>query len=468
MKPEAETVEEIAADLILTEKGKIASCYPNYLEIVRRDPDMTGRIRYNALSDDPMLRGVDWNLDSHSLTDYDLLRMLEITAVNYAIENKNKLLDAVMQVAGENVYHPVRDKLNSLKWDGINRISELFPVFLGAERSALTTHITTVLLHGAIQRVMLPGIKFDMCIVLADRQQGSGKSTMCRFLALSDEWFCELSSIDDRKVAYETVRGHWIVELGELIATNRAKDTEGIKSYLSAQKDEYRDPYSKRSRSRPRQCVFIGTTNKPQFLPNDKTGNRRFIPLLCDGRKAERHILNDEKFSRYYIEQCYAEAMEIGSTTGWQLTIDCKFNADLEQLRSESTPDDTRVGMIQQWLDDTPVNMVCSRMIWDKVFNPMDSREPKKADLDGIAEIMNLQITGWKSYRGKNGQAKDNKYVFKDVGSNGVAYGKQRAWIRDMLPEPVVVPSAATLPGIKSPDDTAFSALSAGESTPFD
>lgn len=471
LEPKQATVEsvgEIKESLAQGKNGSVYDKYPNYLEIVRRDPSMAGKIRYNALSDDPMLCGVDWNLGSHPLTDYDLLRLLEITAVRYGIESKKKLLDAVMQVAGENAYHPVRDRLNSLEWDGKSRISELFPVFLGVERSALTTHITTVLLHGAIQRVMAPGVKFDLCIILADRQQGTGKSTICRMLALSDDWYCGLNSINDRKAAYEIIRGHWIVELGELLATKHAKAIESIKDYISAREDDYRDPYAVRGLRRPRQCIFIGTTNQTEFLPDDKTGNRRFIPLLCDGRRAERHILDDAKFSRHYIEQCYAEAMEIGRTTGWQLTIDPKFNEELEQLRSESTPEDSRVGMIQQWLDDTKANVVCTRMIWDKVFNTTDGREPKRQELRDISDILNNQINGWKSYKGKDGKAKDNKYVFKEVGSNGVAYGKQRAWIRDMLPEQVVIPNVIPNTGEPSPPDATFAAVSADDPTPFD
>ena len=75
------------------------------------------------------------------------------------------------------------------------------------------------------------------------------------------------------------LQGHWIIEMSEMIATANAKSIEEIKSFLSKQKETYKVPYETHPADRLRQCIFAGTTNRQDFLPRDRTGNRRFIPV---------------------------------------------------------------------------------------------------------------------------------------------------------------------------------------------
>ena len=109
------------------------------------------------------------------------------------------------------------------------------------------------------------------------RQARPGKSTFFRLLAVKDEWFSDdLRRLDDDNV-YRKLQGHWIIEMSEMIATANAKSIEEIKSFLSKQKETYKVPYETHPADRLRQCVFAGTTNRQDFLPRDRTGNRRFI-----------------------------------------------------------------------------------------------------------------------------------------------------------------------------------------------
>lgn len=113
-------------------------------------------------------------------------------------------------------------------------------------------------------------------------------------------------------VIHEHLRGHWIIEMPEMIATISARNNnEEIKSFLTRQKDTYRDPYAKYEEDRRRQCVFAGSTNTRQFIPFDRTGARRFLPIAIDNSKAEKHILDDEEEARAYFDQLWAEAMVI-------------------------------------------------------------------------------------------------------------------------------------------------------------
>ena len=408
-------------------EGQILSVFENYVNILRQDNYLKGKIRNNALTGLPEVGGVYWDLAPHSINDNDLYMIRYYISKLYEIRNKDDIRQAVSIVASENTYHPIVELLKSLKWDGVQRIGALFPRYLGAERSEYTTAVTTLFLHGAIQRVFNPGVKFDYCLILADKNQGTGKSTMVRFMALNDLWYTDqLNNFSKLKDAFETIRGHWINELGEMLATKNTKDVESIKAYISRTSDGYRTPYGIYQNEYPRQCIFIGTSNKPHFLPNDPTGNRRFIPILCDGKRQEVHPLENETEAREFVKQCYAEAMAIGERDGWQLVLDRKYDEELEELREMSTPEETKEGMIQQFLDTCGLDMVCSRLIYDEVFNDlMCTKTAEGWELQEISDLMNLKITGWQRYRGQNGKGHDVKYRFKGKYER---YGSQRAW----------------------------------------
>lgn len=431
-KPQVTTSQQILdihtgfeSRLQRTELGAIKNIFSNYVEIIEHDPYFRDRLRLDALNGRTEARGFIWDIMPHPIRDIDLNNIRREIALRYGIDNKNHIRDAINTVAADHKYHPIVEKLNSLQWDGTPRIGELLPRYLGAERTDYTTAVTHLLLNGAIQRVTDPGCKFDYCIIIADTRQGTGKSSLCRFLAIDDKWFTDsLGDLGDTKRSFENIRGHWICELGEMIATRRTKDVEQIKAYISRAADDYREPYATYSEVYPRQCIFIGTSNKPQFLPEDRTGNRRFIPIICDGSRAEVHPMKDEQETREYVLQCYAEAMSYGKEHGFSLLLNRKYDSELDTIRTDSTPDDTRVGVIQEWLDENKnVEYVCSRMIWKKALAASTYTDPKPYELQDIADIMNLQIQGWERYKGKDGKARDNKMRFKD-------YGTQRAWQR--------------------------------------
>ena len=366
----------------------------------------------------PEVTGFYWDSRGHPIRDADIYHLRRFCDARYFLGNETNIRQAVAVVALNNAYHPVRNLLKSLKWDGVHRLADLFPRFLGAERSDYTTAVTRLLFSGAIQRAFRPGIKFDYCIILADTKQGTGKSTLCRALALNDDWFADsVANMADTKKAFESIRGKWIVEIGELMAVKKTKDVEAVKAFISRQADVYRDPYGIYPEDYLRQCVFIGTTNKPQFLPEDKTGNRRFIPLICHGGRQEVHPMEDFEATKEYARQCYAEALALGIN---ELTLDRKYQEELDAMQEQATPDDTRVGMIQAWLDNCGKDFVCSRMIWDKVFAGQYERQPQSYELRDIADIMNLEIEGWSQY------VKDGKIRKKKIDG----YGPQRAWIK--------------------------------------
>ena len=270
----------------------------------------------------------------------------------------------------------------------------------------------------ALSRIYRPGCKADEMLCLVG-QQGAGKSTFFRFLALKDDWFSDdLRNLGDNKV-YEYLRGHWIIEMPEMIATISAKNNEEIKSFLTRQKDSYRDPYAVYGEDRKRQCAFAGSTNTRQFIPFDRTGSRRFLPIAIDSSKAEKHILDDEEEARAYFDQLWAETMVLYWTTENKnslLKFSKEMEKEIEEYRKQFTQEDTMAGTIQGWLDAYKGTHVCLVQIWKEAFDYFD-REPKKFETNEICSIMDTQITGWK---------RAGVHRFEKQG-----YGRQRSWIRE-------------------------------------
>lgn len=182
-------------------------------------------------------------------------------------------------------YHPVREAITALRWDGKPRLEEMLIRYLGAPDTAYTREVSRLIFAGGIHRAFRPGCKFDVMPVLVGLRQGEGKSTFVRWLAMDDAFFREVTVLEGQKGS-EAVEGAWICEMAELLALRRAKDAEAVKGFISRQSDSYRRPYQRHTEDVPRSCIYIGTTNRAEFL-TDVTGNRRFYPITCRGEGSD-------------------------------------------------------------------------------------------------------------------------------------------------------------------------------------
>ena len=201
--------------------------------------------------------------------------------------------------------------------------------------------------------------------------------------------------------------------MSEMMATVNAKSIEDIKSFISRQKETYKIPYEMHPEDRPRQCVFVGTSNSMDFLPLDRTGNRRFAPILVHPDRVEKHILEDEKEARNYIIQAWAEAMELYRSGQHELKLSKDTENYLRQMQKEFMPEDAKVGIIQLWLDELSQDYVCSTMIYKEAFDH-EYDTPKDWELKEINNVMNNSISGWE---------KISSHRFAE-------YGIQRGWRR--------------------------------------
>ena len=222
-----------------TDNGAVKNSIRNCLTVFQNDPKLERAIRYNILTERiDIVKPLWWSKPTTTLNDTDLNYLLLYLEDQYTLTSEKKIQKAISIVADCNKYHPIRDYLNGLEWDGTERIHCALPHFLGAEESEFTYECLRLFMLGAISRVFKPGSKFETMLCLVGGQ-GAGKSTFFRLLAIKDEWFSDdLKRIDDDNV-YRKMQGHWIIEMSEMIATANAKSIEDIKSFISRAKETY-------------------------------------------------------------------------------------------------------------------------------------------------------------------------------------------------------------------------------------
>ena len=327
-------------------------------------------------------------------TDTEESRMRAYFERNYSMYNQNKMTDALMIYFNNNRVNPLLDILEGLQWDGKPRVEQFLHDVMKADDSDYIRECSRLIFAGGVHRAYNPGCKFDDMIVLIGGQ-GAGKSTIVRWLNIEDQFYQEIKTIAGKE-GIEAIRGVWIGEVSELMAMTRVKEAEAVKAYITSQKDSYRPPYQKNVQTIPRRCVFIGTTNNPQFL-TDKTGNRRFYPVLCrsDGYK----LLDNEEAVRGYIRQAWAEAVHLYKEGKLQPFAKKEVLEQIRAAQEAAMEDDWRVGQIEQYLDDmkkAPNSTVSVIELWHKALNNPDEIKPTRKDSIEITQII-TNIPGWVS-----------------------------------------------------------------------
>ena len=402
-----------------TDKGGTANSIRNCVIVFENDPLFAGKIMRNLLTEtDDMIGEFPWRRDTTRFDDQDLPHVLLHFEQYYGIRSEKCVQNAFRVVASAHGFHPIRNYLRKLRWDGNYRIRYALHHFLGAEVNDYNAACLQIFMLGAVKRIFEPGAKFDLMLVLTG-VQGAGKSTFLRFLAVRDEWFSDdLKKLDDEKI-YQRLAGHWILEMSEMVATANAKSIEDIKSFLSRSKDTYKFPYDRYAADHLRQCVVAGTTNKMDFLPMDRSGNRRFLPVQVHPERAETHILADEAASRAYIDQMWAEIMAIYESGDYSTHLSREMEEKLAWEQERFQQEDTMAGQIYAFMEGFEGDKLCSKQIYKEALDhPYD--EPKQWETREIFEIVNVgiangSIPGWRPFA--------NSRRFEK-------YGTQRGWER--------------------------------------
>lgn len=373
---EFEGKQELIEMLDFDEKCKIYQSIKNIETILQHDPELNGALGWNdfigavSFRADLPWRKYDPDEDySNVIADKDhsyFMKHME----KYGITSKIKIEHGIVIAADRNRFHPVREYIKSIEWDGKERMQDLISDYLGAHKTGINRIFTRRALISAVARVFQPGCKADEMLVLVSPRQGTGKSTLISKLA--GKWFSDTLDNLNHKDAYGQLEGSWIIEISEMTAT-RKTEKERMKAFLTSRRDKYRKAFGKCEEVVNRQNIFIGTSNDLQFI-TDQSGGRRFWPIHVDVVKPEKDLWTD--LTENEVAQVWAEAYQ-AYMCGERWHLSAVEEAEAQKIQSEFTEVDPMQDAIEEYLD-TPVPAGWSN------WSPEDRRRYKHGENNAI------------------------------------------------------------------------------------
>jgi predicted P-loop ATPase len=300
--PAKEWVKQLTVD----GNGHAQKTLQNIMLALQKHESLRGCVQLNLLSEQKLAaEGLPWirAADSKLWRDEDTTEVCRWLETIFNKVSRADVRNALNAVAMRQAYHPIRDYLNGLTWDGAPRLDTLFIVYMGAEDTEYTRAVTRKSLVAAVARVMTPGCKYDYMPILIGGQ-GFKKSTVFFILAGGTEYFSDSLTTFEGQRAKEGVRGKWILEIAEMQTLERT-EINAAKGFITQRSDYYRPAFGEETKDFLRQCVFFGTSNDFECL-RDPTGGRRFWPIVIDPARASKDVNIDLPAER---DQIWAEAV---------------------------------------------------------------------------------------------------------------------------------------------------------------
>lgn len=272
------------------------------------------------------------------IQDVDVLLVKSYLVDHFRVEVATKKIEEILIVlAKKKSFHPIRDYLKGLSWDGQERLDDWLHTYLGAKSTPYTRMAGRKTLTAMVARILHPGIAFHHALILQGEQR-RGKSVTWKILA-GKEYHTDVDLDINRSDTRQMLLGKWVVELGELSTTHRA-GVNAMKNFISSDVDEFRRPYGRFFEKRARQFIFVGTTNQDQYL-RDITGNARFWPIEVEQLKYD-DLIRDR-------DQLLAEALVHYECRAEQINFHPRWFLDAIQEETESRSEflDTEARIIE-------------------------------------------------------------------------------------------------------------------------
>ena len=370
------------------DNGRVKPTLDNMLKILVHDQALSGRVAYDRFASRYVTKGaLPWNMQpgTRIWTDADDAGLRWYLENKYEVTGRDKVQDAMIMCAEQNGFNEVLDYLNSLKWDGIERLDKLFIDYLGAEDNIYTRAVARKSLTAAVARAFEPGCKYDTMPILVGRQ-GAGKSTLIR--TIGKKWYADGLSTFEGKEAAENIQGKWIIEAGEMAGYTRAEENAS-KQFLSRQVDVFRQAYGRRTQEYPRRCVFFGSSNQYEFL-KDITGNRRFWPVDIEAQKPTKNVYVNLPGE---VDQIWAEAV-VRYKNGESLIIEDNEAAlkIAETAREAHMESNSKQGLINEFLlQKVPKNWNTMSRSARRTYLTMGSHTPDE-DLEYRDRICAVEV----------------------------------------------------------------------------
>jgi predicted P-loop ATPase len=317
-------------------------------------------------------------------------------------------------------FHPVRDYLESLTWDGIERLDTWPSVYLGSDYIPITAQFGTRFLIAAVARIFEPGCKVDTTLIL---EGGQGKKKSSALEILAGQWFTDEIPDIRKKDGAMQLEGIWILEFAELEALE-GPTADSSKKFLSRKVDRYRPVWGTHPMDFPRGCVFVGTTNKHQYLKDD-TGNRRYWPIRTgeinlELLREDRDQLWAEAVVRYLAHNRYDV---LGSSRWWfDPSIEPELVACAEFEQSERYMSDPWDRKIESWLKSraaSPGEDYPSTTVNDILRSCLQKEVADWTHQDQVRVSRALRLAKWTRYYASPNDERRREWRYRPIGAHG-------------------------------------------------
>ena len=309
----------------------------NVVAILENDPIFKGAFQYNKFSEEnEITKDISkLHINKGSFVDAyndEIANYIESQEdYDHVIFDKNRIESAINIVSQRHAFNPMVDYMENAfkKYDGQRRLDDFFPKFLGVEKSAVTSLITRLWFMGGVAKVYHPLTKIDQSLDLVG-SQGIGKTTLLQNLAPLGLYTDQFNSVTDKDDLGNLI-GMFIVNDDEMAATSKSSFEE-IKRFLTDNNFKYRPPYAKHPKQFIKKFIFARTTNNRTYL-KDKTGTRRFLPLMTHKSLQELNPVTD--LTPDYVQQIWGETVWLYKQAKDPFLLSPKQNELLENHRKQ-------------------------------------------------------------------------------------------------------------------------------------